>query len=234
MWIIGDFLPVSLVSLKIATATSTGGKGLLWPTPFAVKMALLDVAIRREGAEAGAAAWPAIRDCAVALDGPERICVNNTFTRILKPVRGAAVVDADTGLEPTMTRSIGFREYVQWQGGLRLALQPPDEAAWPWDVWLSSISYLGKRGGFIQASGRIERQEALPESCVLLTLTADTMPLEGTLQLLDDCGPGVTFAQVNVYDGKNLRLGVDRLLRQIVTPYRLARSSRGYSLFERV
>ena len=85
MWIIAEYEPVSLVSLKLSTATSTGGKSLLLPTPFAIKMALLDVAIRSEGLAAGEALWPAIREGRVAIDGPARIVVNNAFTKILKP-----------------------------------------------------------------------------------------------------------------------------------------------------
>jgi hypothetical protein len=41
MWIIAHYLPVSFFSLKPAVATSSGGKTLLVPTPYALKMAFI-------------------------------------------------------------------------------------------------------------------------------------------------------------------------------------------------
>jgi hypothetical protein len=52
-WLIARYQPTSLFSLKHGDATSTGGKSLLVPTPFAIRMALLDAAIRTEGIAAG-------------------------------------------------------------------------------------------------------------------------------------------------------------------------------------
>ena len=49
MWHIATYEPVSLISLKLATATSTGGKSVLLPTPYAFKMALLNVTFRMQG-----------------------------------------------------------------------------------------------------------------------------------------------------------------------------------------
>ena len=46
MWLIAEYQPVSLFSLKNSLATSSGGKSLLVPTPYAFKMALLDAACR--------------------------------------------------------------------------------------------------------------------------------------------------------------------------------------------
>ena len=43
MWLIAEYEAVTLFSLKLSTATSSGGKTLLVPTPYALKMALLGV-----------------------------------------------------------------------------------------------------------------------------------------------------------------------------------------------
>ncbi len=42
MWLHCSYEPVSLYSLKLSAATSSGGKTLLAPSPYAVKMALLE------------------------------------------------------------------------------------------------------------------------------------------------------------------------------------------------
>ncbi|RME51167.1 MAG: hypothetical protein D6790_20265 [Caldilineae bacterium] len=236
MWMITTYEPVSLITLKIATATSTGGKSLLLPTPFAFKMALLDVVIRSEGVAVAQGLWPRIRDGGVAIRGPAHIAVTNTFTKILKPNRNAGL-DADTGLVSVMIRSIGFREYVQWQGAAQIAFQPngnEDDSA-SWRRWLTQINYLGKRGGFVQAVDAPKAKDHLPDGFTLLTdEQTETFVMDGTLQLLDDCGPKLTFEQVNVYTNKGMKMGRDRILRTVVLPYRLERASRGYSLYTRV
>lgn len=234
MWFITTYQPVSPISLKVATATSTGGKSLLIPTPFTLKMALLNTVIQQMGVARGERLWPVIRDTQFALDGPARITVTNTFTKILKPMKGKPTLDPETGLTRGMINTIGFREYVQWQGTVQLAAQPgATNEELPWQQWLTSIQYFGKRGGFVQAVDCVE-SEALTAAFTPLDQPATAFALDGTLQLLDDCAEDLTFAQVDIYSGKNLRTGKDRLLRPIILPYRVARSSRGYTLYERI
>lgn len=238
MWAIAEFEPVSLLSLKLSTATSTGGKSLLLPTPFAVKMALLDVSIRSEGLAAGEQLWPAIRRGQVAIDGPAWIVANNAFTKILKPPKQKPTPDPETGLLGMMIRTIAFREYVQWQGRFRLAFAPEgavtEEDAGPWARRLTLINYLGKRGGFIQATGSVDVRAQLDADFVRLNEDVDSFPLAGTPQLLDDCATAVSFQQVNIYSEDKLRAGKDRILRQVVIPYQLERASRGYSVYRRL
>ncbi len=55
---------------------------------------------------------------------------------------------------------------------------------------------------------------------------------EGTLQMLDDCAKTLTFARANIYSSERISLGKERVLRHIVLPYRLLRSSRSYSWYQ--
>lgn len=233
MWYIATYEAVSMISLKIATATSTGGKSMLLPTPYAYKMALLSVAIQDIGVDKAKAMWPIIRDAQLAVRGPERIVTNNTFTKILKPNRNVAI-SPDTGLVSVMINSIGFREYVYWQGQTAIALQIDAESDAPWPKWMTMINYVGKRGGFMQATGVVEQAEKPNDSFTLLTQTADTFVLNGTLQVMDDCSSKVTFDQVDIYSNSSIKIGQDRLLRPIVLPYRVERASRGYTLYRRM
>ena len=234
MWYITTYQPVSLTSLKLSTATSTGGKSLLLPTPFAFKMALLDVIIQAAGLAEGKALWPSIRGGQVALVGPAHIAVTNTFTKILKPMKGRPTLDEETGLTRGMINTIGFREYVQWQGNVQIAFAPGETMAQRWPQWLTTIYYIGKRGGFIQASGDCLELEDLPENFMRLDRTADEFPIQGTLQLMDDCASTSSFDQVDIYSDGKLRVGTDRILRHIILPYRVERASRGYTLYRRV
>src|SRR5690349_6609033 len=85
MWIVASYLPVAPFSLKPAAATSSGGKTLLVPTPYAIKMALLDVAIRTQGLEAGERLFPTLRDLAISLEMPLDLVVMKGFSKIRRP-----------------------------------------------------------------------------------------------------------------------------------------------------
>ena len=137
MWFVATYSPVSLISLKLATATSTGGKSLLLPTPYAFKMAVLNAIIQDMGIDTGKATWNAVRDARVAIRGPAWIAVNNTFTKILKPMKGKPELDPETGLTRSMIKTIGFREYVQWQGDVKIAIDVAQENL-PWTRWMFS------------------------------------------------------------------------------------------------
>lgn len=56
----------------------------------------------------------------------------------------------------------------------------------------------------------------------------------GFVQMLDDCGPKMTFAHADIYSGKGIKLGQERILHHVILPYRLVRSSKGYSYYERI
>ena len=99
---------------------------------------------------------------------------------------------------------------------------------------LLQLNYIGKRGGFLQLHQPPSPAEDLPEGFTEITAgVGNSFPL-GVLQLLDDFGAAMTFAHANVYDNKGIKLGRERVLRHVVLPYRLAHSSRAYSLYTRL
>jgi len=100
---------------------------------------------------------------------------------------------------------------------------------------LVQINYLGKRGGFLQLLALPRQSDFLPDGFTLLN-PAEPQPFlrDGLPQILDDCGPSMTFEHADIYSGKRIRLGKERILHHVVLPYRLARSSRGFTLYERI
>ena len=86
MWIVARYLPVAPFSLKPAAATSSG-QTLLVPTPYAMKMALLDVAIRTLGLSVGEYLFPALRDLSISLEMPQDLVVMKGFSKIRRPVQ---------------------------------------------------------------------------------------------------------------------------------------------------
>lgn len=243
MWVTAVYHQVSLFSLKPADATSTAGRSLLVPTPFSIKMALLDVALRRSGIDVGAVSLPLIRDLPLALAPPPRMVVSNCFMRVHKPRREKAeqapTNDEDTLGEGPFIRTVAFREYVQYSGPLGIAAQVDSQQdAATLSNLLAHVNYFGKRGSLFQLDSPPLVREHLPMEQGYLSLaevTTDGSDLnqDKTLQVLDDCGKSLTFEQANVYSGESITLGKGRILRQVLLPYRLTRSSKGFSLYER-
>lgn len=240
MWTIAEYQPTAFFSLRPYTATSSGGKSLLVPTPFAIKMGLLDAAIRTQGMERGQELFPAIRDLRIAVRLPHRIVVNNTFTKIWrlndsvskkgKAEKERLIIEAKTERKWPYQSSIGFREYVQFGGPLTLALSGITHTELT--PLLLQLNYIGKRGGFIQLVRPPVEVGEFPEGFTVLTESVgSTFPL-GTLQMVDDCGPGLTFDHVNIYHAKKIKPGKDRVFHHVVLPLRPVRSSRGFTLYE--
>lgn len=228
-WLEVTYQPTTLFSLKPSWATSSGGKSLLLPTPYSVKMALLDVAIRTSGLEAAKDAWPWLRDLDLSIRLPSQIVVTNLFARILRKRRGKSPAGP-------FQRTIGYREYVHYPGPLNLALGVAEEGHQAQlAAWLLQINYLGKRGGFMQPLGEASRR---PDDNDFLRLTEDPTEIDprGIVQQLDDCGHRMTFEHADIYSGKSIRTDVatGRIVRHVILPFRLARSSKSYTLYERI
>lgn len=240
MWTVVQYLPVALFSLKPATATSSGGKTLICPTPFALKMALLDAALRLRGDTAVKPSWAMIRDLRIKIKLPSQIAVINTFTKIVRPKKNGPSDDNGTGLLTPLGSTIAYREYVSFGGEIGLAFQSARGEPVPGDLaeLFQQINYFGKRGGFMQLLAPPSTTDApdVAEHDGWVSLTEDqaSFSFGGTLQMLDDCSTKLTFDQANIYSGKRITSGKDRILRHVVLPYSMSRSSRGFSLYERI
>src|SRR5258707_250324 len=167
MWIIARYLPVAPFSLKPANSTSSGGKTLLAPTPYAIKMALLDVALRTRGLTEGERLFPFLRDLTIAIDLPHDLVVMKGFSKIQRPLKDKN--DEEKAQEARarghwpMQPTIAYREYVYYRDPFSLALALPDESELQTTLLylLARINYFGKRGGFVQLLEAPEKRQHL-------------------------------------------------------------------------
>lgn len=243
MWVVADYEATTLFSLKPASATSSGGRTLLVPTPFAIKMALLDVVCRVEGVAAADGVCEWLSAAQVAIRPPRRIVVNNTFMRVLKPweFKGKAQ-DKEVAIErakeqrkyPFATPNIAYREFAQYGDSFAIALQVEEEDhAKLLQGWLMVVNYLGKRGSFMQVQDVPARMDELGLDFIVITGDiGESFQLDSIMTQLDDTSADLTFEKASVYSGKRITLGKERLLHHVVLPYRLVSSSRGYSYYE--
>ncbi len=232
MWLIAEYEAVTLFSLKLSMATSSGGKTLLVPTPYALKMALLDSACRTLGVKKAESFWEEIRDLHVAVRPAPKVVVTNLFQRILKPFKNPPKEGTPDSFGP-FQRTIGYREYAQLVGSIAVAFEVRESSKEIFVNLLLNISYFGKRGGFMQLVKTPQFVEELSTQFVDATTQQTSFSIFGTLQVLDDCAPELTFERANIYSGKKLKDG-DRIRRNVILPYRMTRSSKSFSLYEYV
>ena len=232
-WLIARYQPVGLFSLKHGEATSTGGKSLFIPTPFAIRMALLDAALRTDGFDAGDEAFERIKSLRLALKPPAYLAVSGLFGKVLKPER-------DKDSERAMTPTIAFREFVHLWNELGLAFGGESQMLKAVAPWLRHVTYFGKRGSFFQLLDKpAEADSEQPPADFVLLEGPDirggqefsTFAL-GILQRLDDWGPEITFQKANVYTGDPIKLNKDRIRFDVIFPYQLVRAGRGFTLYE--
>ncbi len=242
MWIVARYFPVTPISLKPAAATSSGGKTLLAPTPYAIKMALLDVAIRTKGVEAGERLFPFLRDLTISAALPDDLIVMKGFSKIQRPLKDKGdeqkAIEAQARGYWPMQPTIAYREYVYYRDAFQLAFTSMDGTMLQQELaqLLLGINYFGKRGGFVQIIEQPYQVEQLSEG-QFFELTPDGLRAfhpEGTLQVLDDCDKSLTFQRANIYSNERITLGKERILRHVVFPYKLRRSSKSYSWYRRI
>ncbi len=238
-WLILSYSPTGLFSLRMTHATSKGGKTLLLPTPYAVKMALIDACFRmynKTVAKGKAqAVFNLVKGLEIRFRPPAYCVVQNTFVRVKQEERGAP--------QGIYSPTIAYREFCFFRGHLEIAI----------NVTMLSISqveelsklamginYFGKRGSFMQfiksetIEDGLERGFTCPEDKAdfinggfATTLYLD----EFGLALMED---GDGFARINSYGGKPSALGKYRVLVRTLLPYRYISSGKHYTYFKRM
>ncbi|HEU5349366.1 MAG TPA: hypothetical protein VFU63_12220 [Ktedonobacterales bacterium] len=250
LWVIVRYHPVTFFSLRPYNATSSGGQTLISPTAFAFKMALLNATIQTAGLDAGRERFPVIRDLAIALDLPDRISVLKSFAKIRRQAEFKKAETREQDIARLRDRkqypfqsTIAYRELVQFgdplsapsDNAIAVACMPSASDLPSWlGPTLQAINYLGKRGSFLQSIGAPTVVDNLAPRFTIITRDSTDFLMNSTLQMLDDCSASMTFEHADIYSSKRITLGRERVLRHVALPYELTRSSRGYSLYERI
>lgn len=256
-WLVLDYEPVAPFSLRTSLGTSSGGKTLLIPTPYAFKLALVDATIRTRGLAAGTALFDSLRACPIAITPSRWASVTNTFGRVLRlhqdkgkkekegdsPDGAKGATDAgDDGGEgdddgKPFKRTIAYREVAILEGVVRLAvglrqLDASDRVA----EAASLVNSFGRRGSFFQLVGRAERDEPDDNAVVVDSVGGGRGPkvIGDVACVLDDTGPRAEFDRINTWSDAKPRVGVERVLRQYLLPMRRVTSSHNFTIYERV
>jgi hypothetical protein len=228
-WLVLKYLPTSLFSLKISTATNKGGKTLFVPTPYSIKLAFVDAAFRTGGDELAKEIFSFIKGSDIRFSPPDRLYVLNTFIKILDESRE---VDSDP-----YQSTIAYREFCYFQGMLDIALSLENCTLRIREKLMEiapHINYFGKRGSFFQyINGRTISE--LP-----LGFTIKVSDSQGSIkgynmvQPLDDLGEldcTDLFDRINTYSSKKIERGKHRIFVLTYIPYKIEKSSTNYTAY---
>lgn len=238
-WLLAAFQPVTMFSLRMTHSTSKGGKTLVVPTPYAVKMALLDVCFRRFSTEEAPAmardVFDWIKARQVRIRPPKHCLVTNTFTRVL---------DWDRDGADPFRRTIAYRELAFWGGDdMVIAIASEglnaDQRATLTELF-AHINSLGKRGGFVQFAGAETSDAVLPPGFTVPRSEMEPNQIlgYGLTHSLDDFGSALCaakdgFDRVSTYGGGAIKLGEHRTLTATAIPYFRKSSSKHFTWYER-
>jgi hypothetical protein len=229
-WLVAAYRPTALFSLKSSQATSSVGVSLLVPTPYAIKMALVDAAFRAGLSDSSCSALVrALAPIAIRIKPPEAAAVTHTFVKIRQESR--------TGdpLRP-YGPNIAYREVVyhhgEWEWAFDLALG--DDALAERLVLLTPhVNYIGKRGSFVQFL-RLWRQVELSAAFTQEVHPGDSLTMPGRFHMavLDDFGPEADLAVLSSFTAAPVRRDRHRRFVPTMIPLGLHNTGPGFSEYQ--
>jgi hypothetical protein len=226
-WLVIEYKPTSLFSLKTSQATSSVGVSLVIPTPYAIKMAFVDAAFRAGVLE---------DDCRRFLESFVRVdvriaparsaVVTNTFLKVRQESR-----EGDP-LRPYIP-SIAYREVVYlegtWLWAFDLAVCDPSAAR---QIVRAAphVAYVGKRGSFIQFRKAFRLTELDPRfTQPLRGESPQTFPTRVHVRQLDDFGPEATLDALSPFTSAKPKRDKHRKFVETVIPAGLVNTGPGFS-----
>lgn len=118
-WIRAQMFFASLYSYRVPNTSPSFAPAAPVPSPSAVRLALVDAAIQRNGSVAeGRDVFDLVKAASLRLVPPERVCVVRAFTKRLKKGKRK---------DGALVESTGIREYCHPDGPLEIYLQPERE-----------------------------------------------------------------------------------------------------------
>lgn len=226
-WLVFEYQPTALFSLKTSLATSSVGKTLLVPTPYSVKMAFVDAGFRIGLSwDECAALVRCFASASVRLAPPGAAVVTHTFVKIRQESR-----DADP-LHP-YTSNIAYRELVHYQGVWRWAfdLAAGDAVFAERLVRLAPhVNYVGKRGSFVQFRSAYRLAELGGEfTCPVDQRQQFYLPGRAHVVPLDDFGPEADLGTLCSFSAKRAERGKHRRFVDTLVPLGVVNSGPGFT-----
>ncbi|HEY9867614.1 MAG TPA: hypothetical protein V6D08_00280 [Candidatus Obscuribacterales bacterium] len=228
-WLVLQYQPTTLFSLKISLATSSVGKTLVVPTPYSIKMAFVDAAFRADLTDNEVSDFfQSLVGIDVRIAPPPDSVVTHTFVKIRQESRGGNI------LRPYIS-SIAYREVVHQRGRYLWAfdLSKGDTTLAERLVRIGPhVSYIGKRGSFIQFSN-LERRAALGPDFTqpIRTKESWTVAERAHVVPLDDFGPEADLEILSSFSKKGAVRDKHRCFIETVVPVGVINTGPGFTQY---
>lgn len=231
MYLKVKYEPTTLFSLKQSGATNSAGKSLISPSPYSIKVALLNAIITFDSLATAKEHFELIRDLSIYFELPERIVANNCFIKIMKDNDKASA--AERKLNPFKS-TVAFREYIYLEKNISFAFETFAENEQQklqsynfLQKWFMHINYFGKKGCFFQfiSSEIINNDDKTDYSSLLREANRN-----GLIFQMDDMSPKNSFEDINNYSANKPK----REKKLYVFPYRQIESNKNYTFFKKI
>lgn len=212
-------MPTSLFSLKDSNSTNSGAKTLFLPSPYAIKMAILNQAITAGGQLEKLSAkkskeFEYINKTKISFNIYGGFCVNNSFIKIQRPKRDGI------GYQST----VSFREFIHIPKEIEIIFETENEEATNYLMkYIYKINYFGKRGSFFQ----FLKYKESTENNNVKEFNAGSFE-SGVIQQYDDFPINATFERVSNFSKKTIK----RDKKLLLIPVSLVNSSKSYSSYK--
>jgi len=226
-WLVTEYQPTALFSLKTSQATSSVGVSLVIPTPYAIKMAFVDAAFRTGLPDDDCERFlRSLVKVDLRIAPAKAAVVTNTFLKVRQESR-----DGDP-LRPYIP-SIAYRELVYLDGAWLWAFDVAgcDHPAATHLVRLARhVNYVGKRGSFVQFTKAFRLADLGPKfTRPLRTGSPQAFPTGVHVRQLDDFGPEASLEILSSFTKTEPRRDRHRKFVETIIPAPLVNTGPGFS-----
>jgi hypothetical protein len=230
-WLVAEFEATALFSLKMSSATSSVGKTLVIPTPYSIKMALVDAGFRA-GFDSSVcdALVRSLANVEVRIAPAPESVITHTFVKVRQESR-----DSDP-LRP-YTSTISYRELAYLSGPCKWAF---DLATADEDLWerlpglLPYINYIGKRGSFVRFVRCFRSVRLEAEYTQVVTRTGSwSPPARAHIVPLDDFGPEADLETLSSYSARRAKRDQHRRFVETIVPAGIVNTGPGFTHYSR-
>jgi hypothetical protein len=226
-WLVVEYEPTALFSLKLSLATSSVSKTLLVPTPYSIKMAFVDAGFRASLSDADCKDFlRSLVGIDVRICPPRAACITHTFLKVRQEPK------TPDPLRPYID-SIAYREFAHHQGNWKWAFDlvgGDDLFASRLVTVAPHVNYIGKRGSFVQFVG-LSRQSQLGPAFTQPIQQEEPwqLPPRAHILPLDDFGPEADMETLSSFTPKRPTRDKHRRFVRTIIPLGLVNTGPGFS-----
>jgi hypothetical protein len=230
-WLVVEYQPTAIFSLKISSATSSVGITLVVPTPYTIKMAVVDAGFRAGLPESECAdLLRSLVEVDVRVGVSEAATMTHTFVKVRQESRGG------DPLRPYIP-TIAYREIVHHHGRWLWAfdLVDGDDVLAERLVRLAPhVCYIGKRGSFVQFQGLSRVTELNHQFTQPVQNDRPWSPPPRVhVVSLDDFGPEADLATLSSFTDRSPKRDRHRKFVETIVPMGLVNTGPGFSEYRR-